>query len=271
MDRKTQNFWILGAVAVIVVVVLGFVLIRTGVHTPAVSKPAAQATAKPAPASAGAGEEVGIPKDVTLSTSDPFVRQVTSTLSQNPALVTWLAHKDLVRRFVASVNRIARGKSPRSQLTFLKPRGSFRANKKDDHFVADPRSYQRYDLAVDVFTSLDTRGTVEILHRLGPLMDEAYAEISRPGEHFHDVLESAIIVLLKTPVVPADTPLKEKVVTYAFTDPRLEALSPAQRLLIRTGPKNERRVQAKLRELALALGMTPDRIPEPMAYSPPGE
>jgi hypothetical protein len=39
-----------------------------------------------------------------------------------------------------------------------------------------------------------------------------------------------------------------------FSDPKLEALSPAQKLLLRSGPANARRVQAQLAAIAAALG-----------------
>jgi hypothetical protein len=43
---------------------------------------------------------------------------------------------------------------------------------------------------------------------------------------------------------------------YELVDPRLEALSPAQKLLLRMGPANARKVQEKLRELGSALDAT---------------
>jgi hypothetical protein len=43
-------------------------------------------------------------------------------------------------------------------------------------------------------------------------------------------------------------------VTYKYADPKLEALSSGQKLLIRMGPENETAVKAKLRELRAALG-----------------
>ena len=43
--------------------------------------------------------------------------------------------------------------------------------------------------------------------------------------------------------------------SYHFADPALEELSPAQKTLLRMGPGNARLVQAKLRELAPALGL----------------
>jgi hypothetical protein len=44
-------------------------------------------------------------------------------------------------------------------------------------------------------------------------------------------------------------------VLYTFDDPALEALTPPQRQLLRMGPRNERLVQQKLREIAPHLGI----------------
>jgi hypothetical protein len=59
------------------------------------------------------------------------------------------------------------------------------------------------------------------------------------------------------------------VLTYMYVDPRLEKLSPAQRLLLRMGPENERRIQSKLRDFALALGFPPESLPSPVMYHAP--
>jgi hypothetical protein len=69
-------------------------------------------------------------------------------------------------------------------------------------------------------------------------------------------------VLLETPVVEGDVRLEPRGALYEYADPRLEALLPAQKQLIRTGPRNTRLMQAKLREIALALGLTEDRLPK---------
>jgi hypothetical protein len=50
---------------------------------------------------------------------------------------------------------------------------------------------------------------------------------------------------------------------YAFTDPALEALTPAQKQLLRTGSANVQVIQAWLRSVALALGIPAERLPAP--------
>ena len=116
------------------------------------------------------------------------------------------------------------------------------------YYAAPGASYRRYDLAAAVFASLDVAGSVSLYHELKPLIDEAYAEISPPGRRFDDRLLTAIDHLLAVPVLDDDVRLEEKVVTYSFADPRLEALSGAQRQLLRMGPDNVRVVQERLSE-----------------------
>lgn len=192
-------------------------------------------------------------KGVTLSTSDEAIRQLAASLSARPELVSWMANEDLVRRFVASVNSIAEGKSPNQQVEFLRPSTPFAAEARGDATYVDPASYRRYDALADVIASLDTEGTVVLLHELEPLIDDAYAEIAPPGASFDDRLVAAIDELLAVPVVEGDVELQQKVVTYAYADPRLENLSAAQRQLLRMGPDNVRKIQAKLREIKAAI------------------
>jgi hypothetical protein len=192
-------------------------------------------------------------KGTTLATSDAVVRELVSQLSARPELAVWMVNDDLVRRFVASVNNIADGTSPRQHGEFLRPEQKFEAKQGPTGLVIDPASYQRYDSVAQVFASLDTQGMVVLYRELRPLIDDAYAEIAQPGSRFDDRLERAIDELLAVPVVEGDIRLTEKVVTYTYADPSLEGLSPAQRQLLRMGPDNVRTIQAKLREFRSAL------------------
>jgi hypothetical protein len=49
---------------------------------------------------------------------------------------------------------------------------------------------------------------------------------------------------------------------YAFENPRIERLTAAQKQLARMGPRNVRTIQGKLREIALALGIPAERLPQ---------
>jgi hypothetical protein len=47
---------------------------------------------------------------------------------------------------------------------------------------------------------------------------------------------------------------------FVYADSRLETLAPAQKQLLRMGPENARSIKAKLHEMALALGVSEERL-----------
>ena len=73
-------------------------------------------------------------------------------------------------------------------------------------------------------------------------------------------MEAAIVQLLKTPVLDENANIEQMAVMYRFADARIETLPAAQRQLLRTGPRNVRLVQAKLREIAPLIGIPPERL-----------
>lgn len=208
-----------------------------------------------------------------LEASDELVRRLAAELSSRPRLAEWLATEQLVRRFVGAVVRVAAGNSPREPLEFMGPDGEFQVSEEaGDTAVAviDPESYDRYDPAAATFASLDTRGTAELYRRLHPLFVEAYEELGFRQPSFDETMALAVQNLLTVPV--PDGPV-EVVPTggteWAYRDSRLEELRPAQKHLLRMGPDNIRRVQAKLRELAEALDL-PDPPRRPSSSQDPG-
>lgn len=190
----------------------------------------------------------------TLATSDIVVRELASEISSHPKLIAWLINEDLVRRFVASVDNIASGVSPRAHLDFLRPKEGFEVDEwRNGVLVIEADSYGRYDLVAQVFASLDTEGTVALYRELEPLIDEAYAEIGPADAKFDDRLDRAFDLLLAVPVLEEPAQVEQLIVTYAWADDQLEALSGAQRHFLRMGPDNVSLIQDKLGELRAAL------------------
>jgi hypothetical protein len=75
------------------------------------------------------------------------------------------------------------------------------------------------------------------------------------------MLERAIVLLLKTPVREGTLAVEPRGIVYGFADAELEKLTAAQKQLLRMGPGNVRVVQRTLRDIALALGIPPERLP----------
>ena len=224
-------------------------------------RPAPQAPATPAPVEAAAPttEDVLPPAAAAitlppLTESDSFVADLVRGLSSRPELATWLATKDLVRNFAVVVDNVAEGVSPAKHLPEFAPKQPFRASGSGGALVIDPLSFARYNGLADAVASLDTAGAVKTYRTLRPLFDDAYRELGHPDGNFDVALQRAISNLLATPEVPADARLESRVESYHYADPTLEGLPPAQKLLLRMGPRNERIVKDKLREILHGLG-----------------
>ncbi len=187
--------------------------------------------------------------DVTLAESDDMVRELAGALSARPELARWLLTEDLVKKFVAAVDNIASGESPRRNIDFLRITDRFPVQEREGELLMDPAGFQRYNIISAVFSSLDSQGTVDLYRRMTPLLQEAYSDLGYPSADFHATLLRALDELLAVPVVEKDIVLEEKLESYAMTDPQLEELSQAQKHVLRMGPQNVRRIQTKLRDL----------------------
>lgn len=257
MDESRKVIWVgagvLGLLAV--AAVLYFFVLRDGGDKAAdLQNEVTTGETTPAPESAEkiAGEAPE-PIDVPLDGSDAVLREMASSLSQNPRLAQWLVTGELVRKFVAAVDNVANGQTPRRQVDFFKPEGSFQVVERNGIPYVDPEGFSRYDPVAEVFASLDTDGGVVLYHRMELLIQEAYSDLGYPGQNFHATLLRAVDQLLDVPVEEGAVGLERKLLSYVFTDPRLETLSEAQKHLFRMGPDNVRRIQAKLREFRMRL------------------
>lgn len=209
----------------------------------------------PPPAANPAATADSLPE---LDTSDALVREIAGRLSSHADVMTWLATDELVRRFVAAVDNVAEGRSPRDQLAAMRPTGRYGVESDGDQLTADPAAFARYDTLTEAIVAIDTPAAVRAYRKLRPLIDEAYRDLGYPDRAFDDALRAALFELLSTPVVVGEPTLAPRVITYEYIDPELEGLSASQKQLLRMGPSNAPRVQRKLRELAAALGI-PDR------------
>ncbi|NWF55641.1 MAG: DUF3014 domain-containing protein, partial [Syntrophaceae bacterium] len=207
-----------------------------------------------------------------LDQSDDFVRQILKNLSPHGKLGEWLKIKNIIRVFVAAVDNVAAGKSPRPHLGCLSPGQAFPVHDKGDRIYLDPKGYGRYDILTDAFVSFSTSIGVQAYQKLRPLFQEAYRELGYPQKDFHATLVQAMKRILDTPVVEREVLLKEegKGLNYVFIDEGLEEMSEVQKHLLRMGPKNTQKIQQKVREIALALGVPQSQLPQPQIYIPRG-
>jgi hypothetical protein len=223
---------------------------------------ATEATTAAAPAAqplGGPAEAIPLPP---LDETDAVVRQLVAALSSNPTVAAWLATDDLLRGFTVAVDNIADGATPARRISALRPAGAFRVIDGDDDLSIDPRSYERYAPLAGAVDSLDPEGTARLYSTLKPRIEDAYAELGR-DRSFDVALERAFVAMLQTPALNGEVRLVPTgAVLYAFENPRVEGLTAAQKQLARMGPRNVRVIQGKLRQIALALGIPAERLPQ---------
>jgi hypothetical protein len=223
----------------------------------AAASPRASPANEPLPSLGGTGERMTLPP---LDASDTLVRTLVQALTASPAIMAWLPTNGLIRNFTVVVANIADGATPARHLTVLRPSSAFRIVGRDANASVDPRSYDRYAVFADAIASVDPVAAARLYGTLKPRIEEAHRDLGAPDQSFDRTLERAIVALLDTPVVDGAVRLKPKGIGYAYADERLERLTDAQKQLLRMGPRNVRLIKARLRDIALALGIPATHI-----------
>lgn len=234
-----------------------------------------------AAASAGVGSGILYPLDIQAGdTVEPTPALPALTESDSyvqDALVEWLGRKDVmtflqvdgfIRRVVATVDNLARSQASRSLWPVNPTPGRFttrtHSGRNTGELTIDPDNGLRYSPLVQFIESIDSARGVHFYKRLYPLFQQAYEELGYPGRYFNDRMVVVIDHLLAVPIqtgpvavslveVKGTVPSLRPWVRYEFVDPRLESLSAGQKMLIRSGPVNHRRLRVKLTEIRALL------------------
>jgi hypothetical protein len=187
---------------------------------------------------------------------------------------------ELVRRFVVTVDNLPNKKLPRQQLLVNRVSGPFAVTGEGGQFTIAPDNAARYAPYVLLAGNIDAQQLVDVYVRFYPLFQAAYAELGVPNAYFNDRLVDVIDQLLESPRVEEPIRLVQPKVFYVYADPKLEALSAGQKILLRMGSANAEQIKAKLREIRQALiSVSPPRgdedgeepAPDPVMQSPEGD
>ena len=257
---RSPTPWVAMAIALIAALGLGWYFFVGREPAPATSNTFTEGTIAP-PTSRPLGGDTDPSIELpALDQTDELVRRLVGELSSHPRVAAWLATNQLIRSFTVAVENIAGGSVPSQALRALRPAGRFQVIDTDTELRIDPRSYARYDALADAVGSIDASGAAQLYTTLKPRIADAYTELGTDVP-FDRTLERAIVSLLRVPVLEGNVSLDPKGGVFGFADERVEGLTAAQRQLVRMGPRNVRLIQAKLRAIALALGIPKERLP----------
>ncbi|MFW6124182.1 MAG: DUF3014 domain-containing protein [Acidobacteriota bacterium] len=257
MEEKKKVIWTGIVFVLLVAAVIVIFYLATHKKSPEVQKAPEIIEKKPMelPEQETAGEEPVEPIDISLEESDEFIRDIVREISSDPQISEWMKIDHIIKKFVAAVDNIANGLSPRKQIEFFEPKGEFLAKKKGEKYIIDEDSYKRYNPVANAFNSIKTKDTVKLYRRYEPLIQEAYKELGYPENDFNVTLNRAIKELLAVPVIEGDIVLISKLKSFELEDSELEEMSQAQKHLFRMGPENIKKVQQKLREFQNELNL----------------
>lgn len=234
------------------------------VNTPPPAAPAAPADVPPPPQQpeqVAPLNPIDTPPDAALpqlSESDARVTAALNELLGRKNVASHLNVDGFVRRFVATVDNLPREHAP-SRVWPVQPAGSrFAAGGSGENATISLDNAQRYTPLVLLSEQVDPAAAAGLYFKLYPLFQQAFEELGYPGRYFNDRLVAVIDHLLAAPEpegpvrvkmveVKSDTPAAKPYVHYEFADPQLESMSAGQKMMVRVGLVNERRLKARLK------------------------
>jgi hypothetical protein len=264
-----KKLW-LGLGAVFLLIAIGaYIWLQPAPQPPAPTAPVAAPT-RIAPPSPEPPPEAAIKYPVEappgMSTTPPeeraedfLKRRVTELLGANNVTLH-VQIEDFVRRVAATVDNLGRPFAPPRVWPVHPTPGRFTIEGVGEARVISATNAARYAPFVALVESVDSARAVALYRQLYPLFQRAYESLGYPGRYFNDRLVAVIDQLLATP--EPQGPLKVELpeiqgplqpahpwLLYRFADPALEGLASGQKILLRVGPENERRLKAKLGEI----------------------
>jgi hypothetical protein len=200
--------------------------------------------------------EAALPR---LNDADARVTTALGELLGGAKSLSFLQLDGFVRRVVATVDNLVRPQAAARMWPVQPAPGRFAVAGGAGGAPAtiDPANAARYGTFVAFAEAVNVERAAALYARLYPLFQEAYEELGYPGRYFNDRLIAVLDHLLQAPepegpVAVTLVEVKGEYATprpwtrYEFVDPELESLSSGQKMLVRMGVANERRLKAQL-------------------------
>lgn len=198
--------------------------------------------------------------------TDSIVRAEMRELFGAASVESLLVPKDIVRRFVITVDSLDRDPVPLWLRPVRRVPGIFAVEKavtepasggQGDDFrpeqvrlTTSEQNLRRYAPLMKMVDRIDVSAFATVYKRYYPLIQDSYDQIGNPdSRYFNDRFVEIIDHLLETPEVEGAIELAQPKVLYKFADPDLERRSHGQKALLRIGPSNAGKVKEKLRSL----------------------
>lgn len=242
-------------------------------QTPASPEPAAPPAPVPTAPAASAPEPAGALPSLPAP-ADPLRREEIARALEDfvgsKAVAMFFQLDEIPRRIVATVDNLGREHAPAALWPVHPTPGRFTVDEAGGAAAVAPDNAGRYTPLVLLAETIDAAKAAQLYQRMSPLLQQEYQQLGYPRGIFHQRLMQVIAQLLATPEpeqpprlqlleVKGPVPSVRPWVRYEYADPSLEELSAGQKILLRIGPVNERRLKKKLVEFRDAVGRLPQQ------------
>lgn len=188
------------------------------------------------------------------------IPQALVELMGQKAVTSFFHTDDFARRFVATIDNLGRGHAAPILWPINPTQGRFTVEGSEGAAMIATDNSMRYTPFVLLVETVDIGRAVDLYVRVYPMLQQAYKDLGYPKGYFNDRFIEVIDKLLSTPnatypvkvtltEVKGSIPSERPWVRYQFADPEFESLSAGQKVLLRVGPVNARRLKAKLLEI----------------------
>jgi DUF3014 family protein len=192
-----------------------------------------------------------------LDDSDALAKDAIATIQNGETWIRLLIPDGIVRHIVATVDGLPQKTLAMQVRPIRSATGPLLTTTNARGMAIATDNAARYAPYLSAAEAIDTNRLTGFYVRLYPLFQQAYVELGYPKGYFNDRVIGVIDHLLAAPEPPPPVYLIQPRIFYEFADPALEELSAGQKLLVRVGLDNERRIKAKLRDIRTALAAEP--------------
>ena len=189
------------------------------------------------------------PKLPALADSDSFMLNALAELIGNKSLMELFHTEKIIQNIVATIDNLPGKRAPISVMPVERVAGKFVTAGTESNLTISTRNAARYTPYIKIAEAVDAKKLVELYVRLYPLFQEAYEKLGYPKKYFNDRLIKTLDNLIATPEIKEPVKLVQPNVFYLYANPDLEECSIGQKIIMRTGSKNEATIKNKLREI----------------------
>lgn len=192
------------------------------------------------------------PKEQILELNDDGFRTKLEGVSED--LLYWFNVEGLIRKYILIINDLSQNQLVYKHVRFLTIPQKMVVKKDEQGLYLGSDGYRRFDRLANAIDAINVKKGLSLYLAFKPMFEKVYEEFAYPKEYSLEYMfMKASASVIKAPVIDTKIYLLKHTASYKYADKKLEALDAVDKQMLRMGPENTRKIQAKLRRLVEAI------------------